>query len=80
MSHHNNIVIFSWWLELPPMQNQSAVTRPHTVPSATYPPPAQGQHQGVDQDRFTRPGFTGKHGKAVGKFELNTIYDDEITN
>ena len=41
---------------------------------------AEGELQGIDEDRFAGPGLAGEHGQAGREIELEGVDDDEIAN
>ena len=39
---------------------------------------AQGEREGVEQDRLAGAGFAGQHGKAPGKIEVKLVDQDDV--
>ena len=41
---------------------------------------AQRQGEGIEQDGFARAGFAGQHRKATGKFDIEPLDQDDVTD
>ena len=41
---------------------------------------AQGQREGIEQDRLAGAGFAGQHGQAVGEIDVEPVDQDDIAD